>query len=248
MCDLSSGPVYDDVDSGFAPAWDAFPSELGNAITLKVNSTRLVDVPLMPDITLPFDSLYKIGLDLRHFAFFPFLSDRLILISDSRGQLTSIVTTPPTGSLESPLIQGAGTFFLKGENGTYIPYPLPVTTVPSSLASPPEQLMVDLTDAFFHSLIWAIEASGMIDRDVLPEDIPPSSPFQLNTGDIICLWQKYPDCWNFILHLRQSDHAVDRTGTFEIWQHPDGSCDFGKPLRRIFGCGHNFQIGSSGLD
>ncbi len=66
VCDLSRGPVYSNVYDAFVSAYDAFPQDLGDALTAKVNGTPLVSLPLTPDVDIPFDSSYAVGLDLRY--------------------------------------------------------------------------------------------------------------------------------------------------------------------------------------
>tara|TARA_R110002050_G_scaffold252110_1_gene390372 strand:- start:66 stop:821 length:756 start_codon:yes stop_codon:yes gene_type:complete len=49
------------------------------------------------------------------------------------------------------------------------------------------QLTLYITDYTFQTLFWAVEASGVLDVTVHAEDVPTSSPLQLNTGNKLML-------------------------------------------------------------
>jgi len=169
VCLAAGGSVGDGAQDSFNSGWLNIPPDLGIALTRWIDS-HFSSISLLPTLDLPWRSNYSVGLDFR-------------------GLLTAQNTTPASGLIQSPTVFTHGAFFLNPagneDPANFVPPPFSPTVIPDMLTAPPDQLSFFLTDFFFHSLVWAVEASGTLNGPILPSMVPEGSPFQLNTGNTI---------------------------------------------------------------
>eukprot|EP00008_Paramoeba_atlantica_P003089 CAMPEP_0201490024 /NCGR_PEP_ID=MMETSP0151_2-20130828/24696_1 /ASSEMBLY_ACC=CAM_ASM_000257 /TAXON_ID=200890 /ORGANISM="Paramoeba atlantica, Strain 621/1 / CCAP 1560/9" /LENGTH=698 /DNA_ID=CAMNT_0047875811 /DNA_START=107 /DNA_END=2203 /DNA_ORIENTATION=+ len=162
VCQLSKSDVYDDSYNSFKEVWMAIPTVIGDTLDLAVKKSGFLDVPLVESILSTNSQTIKL---------------------DLRGALTTS-SNQTCNAMETPLVQFLGGFYVSKDNGEDLISPFVPTVQPDSRDTQ-DQLVLYATDYFFHTLIWSLETAGFFDVALLPQDVPSSSPFQLNTGNPI---------------------------------------------------------------